>query len=154
MKKGIFIISLLLPLGIGMLSAALSSKGMAAYGNMNKPPFSPPAWLFPIAWTILYLMMGLASYFVLASEASHRSKTIAIVIYGIQLVMNFMWSFIFFNRHQYFPAFLWLLQIWLFVLICIFLFYRIRKIAGWLMVPYGIWLTFAAYLNLGAWILQ
>ena len=148
------IVALFIPFAIGALSAALSGEGMAAYGNMNKPPLSPPAWLFPIAWTILYLVMGLATYFVFVSESSFGSKGLALFIYGVQLFMNFMWSIIFFNWGQYLFAFVWLIIMWVLVIICIIQFKRISWIASCLMIPYILWLTFAAYLNMGTYILN
>lgn len=146
--------ALMLPLLVGMLSSYLSSSGMAAYGSMDKPPLSPPAWVFPTAWTILYLMMGVASYYVIVSEADPRSKTIALVFYMVQLAMNFMWSIIFFDWKMYLFAFAWLFVMWCFVVGCTFRFYIINSLSGYLMIPYIIWLTFAAYLNLGAWFLS
>ncbi len=148
------IIALVIPLLVGGLSAMISSKGMANYGSMNKPPLSPPAWLFPIAWTLLYVMMGLASYFIYDSEAYSADRSCALKLYGIQLAMNFLWSIVFFNWGLYLIAFIWLLVMWCVVILCAFCFFRINKTAGWLLVPYILWLTFAAYLNLGAFILN
>lgn len=157
MKKinmGILIITILIPLLVGGISAALSAKGMASYGTMAKPPLSPPSWAFSVAWTILYVMMGLATYFVAVSEADLHTKTIALTIYGIQLVMNFMWSLIFFNWDAYLIAFVWLMIMWCLVIICAIKFYPISKMACALMIPYILWLTFAAYLNMGAYVLS
>lgn len=151
---GILIISILIPLLVGGISAALSSKGMVNYGTMAKPPLSPPSWVFSVAWTILYFMMGLAAYFVMVSGMDLRTRTIALTFYGIQLAMNFMWSIIFFNRQAYLFAFVWLIVMWCLVIISAVKFFPISKIAGMLMIPYILWLTFAAYLNLGAYILS
>lgn len=148
------IFSLLLPLAIGMLSASFSSPGMAAYGGMVKPPLSPPAWAFPIAWTILYLMMGFASYLIMVAEVDTKTQNMALTFYMIQLAMNFMWSLIFFRWNQYLLAFIWLVLLWALVLACAFQFIRISIKAGLLMIPYILWLTFAGYLNLGAYILS
>lgn len=147
-------ISFLIPLLVGGISSALSSEGMAMYGTMAKPPLSPPAWVFPVAWTILYLMMGLASCMILTSDAGGRGKTVALTLYAVQLAMNFMWSIFFFKWDMYLVAFIWLMVLWLVVIACAFRFFGIRRIAAYLMVPYIIWLTFAAYLNLGAYILR
>lgn len=154
MKKYRFYLALFTPLIIGMISAAISARGMVAYGNMEKPPLSPPAWLFSVAWTILYLMMGLASYFVLASETDQKIKYSSLLLYGIQLVMNFFWSIIFFKWEMYFGAFIWLILMLILVIICAIKFHRARKVAGYLLIPYVIWLTFAAYLNLGTVIIS
>lgn len=151
---GALIVALFAPLAVGGISAALSAKGMTTYGSMSKPPLAPPAWLFPIAWTILYLMMGLASYFIFVAESSFRSKGMALIIYGVQLFMNFMWSIVFFNWGYYLFAFVWLIIMWGLVIFCAILFLKINHTAAYLMIPYILWLTFAAYLNMGAYILN
>lgn len=148
------LIALFIPLVIGGISAALSSQGMATYGSMCKPPLSPPAWVFSVAWTILYIMMGLASYFIIVSEADNRDKAMALIIYGIQLAMNFMWSIMFFNWGYYLFAFMWLMIMWCIVILCAVRFYSINRVATYLFIPYIMWLTFAAYLNMGAYILS
>lgn len=157
MKKsdiGTLVIALILPLLVGGISAFLSMKGMAMYGEMAKPPLSPPPWVFSVAWTILYLLMGLASYLIMGSSKSPGIKTLALSIYGIQLVLNFMWSIIFFRWEEYLAAFIWLVVLWIAVIICAVMFYKINKVAAWLIIPYVLWLTFAGYLNLGAYILS
>lgn len=151
---GTLILSLCIPLLIGAISAALSRRGMATYAGMPKPPLSPPAWAFSVAWTILYIMMGLASYFILVSESDARAKTMAMVIYSMQLAMNFMWSILFFTCGLYLFAFIWLMIMWAMVIVCAFRFYSINRTAAYLMIPYILWLTFAAYLNMGAYVLK
>ena len=145
------IVALLIPLLVGGISAALSSRAMIAYGSMNKAPLSPPAWVFSVAWTILYIVMGLASYYVIMMESDPRIKAVALGIYALQLAMNFMWSLIFFNWRMYLVAFIWLMIMWCLVIVCAFRFYSISKIAGIMMIPYILWLTFAAYLNFGTY---
>lgn len=147
------IISIAIPLAVGGISAWLTMDGMKIYGTMNKPPLSPPAWVFSVAWTILYIMMGLACYFVWVSEADSSLKVIAFVIYAVQLAMNFMWSIVFFNWNMYLVAFVWLMIMWCLVIYCAVKFFSLSKLATYLMIPYIVWLTFAAYLNLGAYIL-
>lgn len=151
---GQLVIFLMIPLVVGTLSAAISMRAMAIYGTMEKPPLSPPAWVFSVAWTILYLIMGLASYFVFTSKVEDNSKSAALILYAIQLAMNFMWSIVFFNFGMYLFAFVWLIIMWLLVCYCTFRFFLIDKRAGFLMIPYIMWLTFAAYLNIGAYILR
>lgn len=143
-----------LPLIIGLISAAASSRGMAAYASMEKPPLSPPAWVFSVAWTLLYLMMGLASYFIFVSEVDPAKRLTALIFYAVQLAMNFCWSFIFFNWNRYLLAFFWLLALWCVVIACAVRFYTLDKRATYLMIPYVVWLTFAAYLNLGTYIIH
>lgn len=157
MKKvrvGKLIVSILVPLAVGIISTALTWEGMKAYREMNKPPLAPAAWVFPIAWTILYIMMGIASYLIIVAEDDSKLKCSAFAIYITQLAMNFAWSLIFFNSKVLLFAFVWLLIMWLLVIIDTFKFYKICKLAAYTMIPYIVWLTFAAYLNLGAYLLN
>ena len=126
---------------------------MAAFDSVTKPPLSPPAWLFPVVWTILYVLMGIASYLVLTSNMPARSRT-ALGVYAAQLFFNFFWSLIFFNLENYLFAFVWLVILWLLILLNTVLFYRIDKRAGYLLIPYIIWVTFAGYLNFGIYLLN
>ncbi len=142
---------LILPLAVGGIAAFLTRDGMRLFETVEKPPLSPPGWLFPVAWTILYLMMGAASYLVLVSEKSGRT---ALTVYGIQLLVNFFWPVFFFNLEQFFFAFLWLVLLWVLIWITLILFYRIQKPAGLLMIPYLLWVTFAGYLNLSIYLLN
>lgn len=151
---GKYLLALLLPMTVGILSASLSRKGITLYKTMDKPPLAPPAFLFPLAWTILYFMMGSASYIVLITNAPKQQKSKAAAFYLVQLAMNFFWSIIFFNLEMYLFAFLWLIAMWCIVIICTLRFLFINKLAGCLLIPYVLWLTFAGYLNLGAFILQ
>lgn len=143
------IISLLIPLAVGGLSALLTRNSMEAFGALNQPPLSPPGWLFPVVWTVLYLLMGFASYLVFVNGRNRRKVQNALFVYGVQLFFNFLWSIIFFNQERYFFAFFWLLALWVLILITLVLFYRIHKPAGLLFIPYLVWVTFAGYLNLG-----
>lgn len=120
---------------------------MERFAALNQPPLSPPGWLFPIVWTILFIMMGIASYLVFVSEDSRKSS--ALIVYAVQLAVNFVWPVLFFNLGVYFAAFLWLLFLWVLILITILLFRRIRTAAAVLLLPYLFWTAFAGYLNLG-----
>ena len=153
-KCRLCIISLLIPLLIGGISGFISQNSMETFALLNKPPLSPPGWLFPIVWTTLYILMGVASYIVLVSNAPIESKSIALKVYLIQLVINFFWSLIFFNLEQYLLAFFWLLFLWVLIIITIILFYNISKTAAYLLIPYLLWVTFAGYLNLSIYLLN
>ncbi len=154
MRIGTLIFALFVPLLVGGLSAALSYRAMLAYGTMNKPPLSPPPWVFSVVWTLLYIMMGVASYFVLVSEAELSNKVSALIVYSIQLLLNFMWSIFFFNMSLHLVAFFWLMLMWCMVLYCAYEFYSINRVASFLLFPYVLWLTFAAYLNFGVFYLE
>ncbi len=138
----------LIPLAVGGLSAYLTRDSMAAFDELIKPPLSPPGWVFPVVWTILYILMGLASYLVVTSGSSPGSIRTALWIYGLQLVVNFFWPIIFFNREMYFLAFIWLVLLWLLIALNIILFSYHKETAGMLLLPYLAWVTFAGYLNL------
>ncbi len=145
------IVSLALPVAVGGLSALLTTKGMRDFQTIQKPPLTPPAWLFPVAWTALYLLMGYAFY--LVWTAPKREKN-ALFAYGIQLALNFFWSLIFFGAKSYLFAFFWLLALLGAILWTAALFYKTRPLAGALLVPYLLWVTFAGYLNFGVYLLN
>lgn len=148
------IICIAIPLLVGALSAFFTRNSMAAFEVLNKPPLSPPGWLFPVVWTILYTLMGIASYIVLQSDAPRGEKRAALTVYGVQLAVNFFWSIIFFNLRMYLFSFIWLLLLWGLIWINLILFYKIKKSAGILLIPYLIWVTFAGYLNLAIYLLN
>ena len=113
-----------------------------------QPPLTPPMWLFPVVWSILFVLMGIASYLVVMQKGE---DTKALTLYAVQLIFNFFWSIWFFNLGWYLFAFLWLVALWILILATTVAFYRISKPAAWLMLPYLVWVAFAGYLNLGVW---
>jgi len=145
------IVSVLVPLAVGGLSAFLTREGMDRFSQVEKPPLSPPAWLFPVAWTILYILMGVAAYLVWI--APHKT-VYAFSAYTLQLFFNFFWSLIFFNLENDLFAFVWLIFLWLFILLTLLLFRKSSRAAGLLLLPYLLWVTFAGYLNLGIYLLN
>ncbi len=142
----LLLISIGISLSTGITSALLTMKGMRDYADMYHPPLSPPGWLFPVVWTILYVLMGIAAYLVCRSEG--EDKKLALALYVVQLFFNFGWSIVFFNFKAYFVAFAWLLLLWLFIYLAIKQFRQLSKTAGILLYPYLVWVTFAGYLNL------
>ena len=155
MKRSVktFLICLAVPLAVGALSALLSG-GMELYQELVKPPLSPPGWLFPIVWTALYLLMGWASYRVYTSEAPREQVGRALVLYGVQLAVNFLWPIVYFRFGLLLTAFLVLVVLWVLVLLTMRAFARIDGKAGDLLIPYLLWVTFAGYLNLGFFLLN
>ncbi len=139
------------PLAVGILSALLTRNSMQTFDSINKPELAPPGWLFPVAWTILYILMGIASYLVVISRKPNGS---ALITYGLQLLFNFFWSIIFFNRSLYLFAFIWLVILWLLILKTTIQFYQISEPAGVLMIPYLLWVAFAGYLNFSIYLLN
>ena len=146
------LISLAISLGVGGLSAILTMQNVKIYQSLNQPPLSPPAFIFGIVWTILFILMGISAYLIYTSDSPDKRK--ALVIYGIQLLLNFGWSLIFFNVQAYLLAFIWLIVLWIFIILMIISFYRINPTAAILQIPYLLWVTFAAYLNLGIYLLN
>lgn len=153
MKKQwkLFVLCLAVPLLTGGLSALLTQNGMQTFDILTKPRLAPPGWLFPIVWTILYILMGIASYLVITSGKTNRS---AIIAYSLQLIFNFFWPIIFFNLELYLFAFVWIVVLWLLILITTYLFFQISEPAGYLMIPYLLWVSFAGYLNLSIYLLN
>lgn len=145
----ILAVCVVIPLVVGGVSAVISMGGMEAFETLNQPPLSPPGWLFPVVWTMLYVLMGIASYLIWQARASKPAKESALKVYALQLFFNFFWSIIFFNLKLYWFAFVWLLVLWVLILQCIRQFYPISKTAAYLMIPYLVWVTFAGYLNAG-----
>ncbi len=143
-----------IPLLVGAVSSLLTKGEMESFSKLNQPALSPPGWLFPVVWTILYVLMGVASYLVDVSGAQEDVKGRSLLLYGVQLFFNFWWSLFFFKWHFFLFSFLWLLGLWFLILLNIKSFLRISKIAGRLLIPYLLWVTFAAYLNWGIFLLN
>ena len=147
-------ICIAIPLAVGLLAALLTAGAMEAYRELNMPAFSPPGWVFPVVWTILYVLMGYASYRVYVADAPRDAKREGLLFYGAQLLANFFWSLLFFRWELRLTAFFWLFGLWLLIYGTIRLFYRVDSLAGDLLLPYLLWVTFAAYLNLSAFLLN
>lgn len=148
------IVSILIPLAVGGAAALIVNGSFKDFEALNKPPLAPPAWAFPAAWTLLYILMGIAAYLVYCSEKYPGRIERALTFYAVQLFMNFCWTLIFFNLKLYLAAFIWLVLLWGAIAGTALLFRFISKPAGWLMLPYLAWVTFAGYLNLGVYILN
>lgn len=146
------ILQLAIPLGVGLLSALLTNGKMELYASLNQPKFAPPAILFPIVWTLLYLMMGTAAYLIAQSTSPNRKPALA--VYYLQLLFNFFWTLLFFLWQWYLAAFVWLLLLIILILAVIVLAAPASKAAAWLLVPYLLWTIFAGYLNLGIYLLN
>ncbi len=149
-----YIIGAGIALAVGTLSGFLSMDAMEVYSQtIVQPPLSPPGWLFPVAWTILYTLMGISSARIWQKpEGESRSK--ALNLYVAQLIVNFFWSLIFFNAQAFGFAVLWLMLLWVLVLLMILQFRKVDRTAALLQSPYLLWLTFALYLNIGVWYLN
>ena len=148
MKKAkIYIISIVIALAVGGLSAFLTRNNMDMFQSINQPPLTPPPIIFPIVWTILYILMGISSAIVYM-QRSENDVSGALKIYAFQLIVNFFWSIIFFNMRAYLFAFVFLVILWLLIIAMIASFRKINSTAAYLQIPYLLWVTFAGYLNL------
>ncbi|SET22253.1 TspO/MBR family protein [[Clostridium] polysaccharolyticum] len=146
---------LALPMLTGVLSSQISGMGGGqAMPYPNKPPLVPPGQVFPIVWTILYVLMGISFYLVVNAQADKKNKRVAKTIFYIQLFFNFIWPIVFFRFVQCKLAFIIICLLLFFIILNIIAFKRIHKIAGYLLIPYLIWVAFALYLNLGFCILN
>ena len=139
---------------VGLLAGLLIRDGTSIYEmTAQKPPISPPAWLFPVVWAILYALMGIGAGLV-ASQPPSAARNRALNLMVAQLVVNFFWPLLFFNAQAFGFALLWLILLWILVLWMILEFRKVLPLAAWLQIPYLLWLTFAVYLNAGVWYLN
>ncbi|RYY86711.1 MAG: tryptophan-rich sensory protein [Chitinophagaceae bacterium] len=148
-------ISLLIPQVVGGTAGLFTITEVGSwYQGINRPTWNPPGWLFGPVWTTLYVLMGIALYLVWKGQERSAQKTRAIWLWGMQMLANFCWSFIFFNQHRIGLAFAEIVLLWLLILLTIFAFARISKTAAWLLVPYISWVTFAGILNYTIWVMN
>ena len=149
-----YLLWILLAEAVGGLAGWLIREDVKIYtDSIAQPPLSPPPLVFPVAWTILYALMGIgAARLALASDSPQRSRALA--VFGLQLGMNFLWSILFFKFQLFGLALVWLIALWGAILWMASTFAKVDKAAGRLQIPYLVWVAFAGYLNLGVWILN
>ena len=147
-----FIFACVISVAAGSLGALLAGNSFDIYSGLQKPPLAPPAFLFPVVWTVLYILMGAASYFV-AQAGTERSKK-ALTTYAFYLVLNILWPVAFFKKGAFVAADLLICGQLLLIFATIFSYYRIDKKAAYLLIPTAAWSLFALYLNIGAIVLN
>ena len=154
-KFKIFATAILISLGVGVLSAFLTRGNMDVYKSVSAPPLSPPGILFPIVWTILYILMGIGAGIVyLNKEISKEDANAGLFNFGLSLFVNFFWSIFFFNLRAFLFSFIWLILL-LYLIIRYTLFYKkVSLLAASLQIPYILWVLFAGYLNFGITLLN
>lgn len=150
-----YTVAIAIPMTVGIISAALTKDSMKVYEELNSPPLSPPSFIFPIVWTLLFILMGISSAMIYVDrEKNPEAAKKGLVWYGVSLIINFSWSIIFFNMQAAFFALLVLIVL-LYSIICTIIEYRkIQPIAAYLQIPYALWVVFAGYLNAGIWLLN
>lgn len=150
-----YIISIAIALAVGGLAAFFTRNSMDIYKTIDRPPLSPPSILFPIVWTILYVLMGISAALVYNKKGvNYNQVSVSLSVYAISLFLNFWWSIIFFNARMYLFAFVWIILLFISVALTIYKYWSISKPAAILQIPYLLWIIFAAYLNLGIYILN
>lgn len=145
------VVSILIPLFAVFLGNLLGNSSQG-YNELIQLSFAPPGFIFPIVWTILYTLMGISFYIVYNSNSEYKTK--AIIVYFIQLILNTLWTLIFFRLNLLLFAFIWILAIIVFVILMIYYFYKINKTAAFLQIPYLLWLIFASVLNFSIYLLN
>ena len=142
-----------IPLIVGGVAGFLTNNGVKEFmTTVQKPVFMPPGWLFPVVWTILYILMGFAAYIIENTTSARKPR--ALTLYYLQLFFNFVWSFIFFSVGNYLFAFIWIIILWLLIIATILEFRFIKARAAYILIPYLIWVTFAAVLNFSVYLLN
>lgn len=152
------IVFLVITLGVGALSGFFTKDSMDTYSKYSRPLFSPPGFLFPIVWTILFVLMAISAYIVYhkgySTPEEHKDRNSALFVYFLQLVINFLWPIIFFRLDAVLLAAIWLGVLIVVVIYMTYLFYKISQVSAYLLIPYILWLAFAAYLNIGIYVLN
>ncbi len=144
-----YIIAVAIPLAVGTLAAWLTRDSMNIYSEINTPPLSPPGWLFPIVWTILYVLMGVSSALVYINREINPDAVMrGLTSYGISLALNFLWSILFFNFRLYLFAFICLVLLLYFIIMSVLYYKKVSPLAAYLQIPYIVWVAFAGYLNI------
>lgn len=147
-----FLISIIICQLAGAIGAVVTYPSIKGwYNSIQKPSFNPPNWIFGPAWTILYILMGLSLFFVWKTSSKKNNIKPEIFIFTIQLILNIAWSFLFFGLHNPFIAFLGIITLWIFIVLTIYKFQEINKLSALLLIPYLLWVTFAAFLNFSIW---
>ena len=150
-----YFVAIAIPLTVGMLSAALTKDSMDVYSQLKSPPLAPPAIIFPIVWSILFVLMGISSAMIyLDKDKNPDSAKKGLIWYAASLVLNFSWSIVFFNLQAAFFALLILILLLYTVIQTIVQYRKVKPLAAYLQIPYAIWLFFAGYLNAGIWLLN
>lgn len=149
-----FLVSLAIPFIVMIIGSIFTSRGLIDwYVALNKPSFTPPSWVFPLTWTIIYTLMGIAFFLVWQNKTELLFRP-ALLAYGIQLILNLLWSFFFFTLKSPTLAFIDIVLLWIAIIATIIIFYKISTIATYLLVPYLLWISFASVLNFSIIILN
>jgi translocator protein len=143
------VVSLALPLGAGTIAGIFTAKAVPEwYASLNRPSFSPPNWVFGPIWTVLYILLGISLFLIWKLDPG-KERNRAIFIFLLQMLLNFGWSFLFFHFKMVGVALVEIMVLWMSILLMLFHFYKIDRMAAYINIPYLLWVTFATILNLG-----
>ncbi len=141
------IVSIILPLSLGSLAGIFTAQSIPEwYATLRRPSFNPPNWIFGPVWTTLYILMGI-SFFLIWKQDAGKERNLAILVFLLQLLLNFSWSFIFFYFNMIGFALVEIILLWISIVIMLVLFYKIKPMAAYINLPYLLWVTFATILN-------
>jgi tryptophan-rich sensory protein len=156
MKSALLLtISIIICLAAGFLGSIFTQTGAGSwYSNINKPSFNPPGWLFGPVWTFLFILMGISLFLILKQGFSNPAVKTALLIFAAQFILNILWSALFFGMHSPLAAFIEIVILWIFILWTILAFYPISRPASYLLIPYILWVSFAAILNFSIFMLN
>lgn len=154
-KTLLLVICIIICLAAGFIGSFFTQTSTGSwYSNINKPSFNPPGWIFGPVWTILYILMGISLYLVLQKGLSNTNVKIAVLLFAVQLVLNILWSILFFGMQSPLAAFIEIVILWGFILWTILAFYPLSKPAAYLLIPYILWVSFASVLNFSIMLLN
>ena len=150
-----YAVGIAIPMTVGIISAAVTKDSMSVYEELNSPPLSPPSVIFPIVWSVLFVLMGISSAMVYIDRKKNpEAAKKGLIWYAVSLFLNFSWSIIFFNMQAAFFALLVLIVLLYSIIRTILEYRKIKPIAAYLQIPYALWVIFAGYLNAGIWLLN
>ncbi len=148
------IVAILLPVGLGAIAGMFTAQAVPEwYASLNRPPFNPPDWIFGPVWTFLYIVMGFSFYLIWKQEVS-KARNRAVFLFFVQLLLNFIWSFIFFYFNMIGLALIEIIVLWLSIIVMMIYFFRINHWAMYINIPYLLWVTFATVLNASYYMLN
>ena len=151
-----YLVGIAIPLFVGILSALITKGNMSIYNEITKPPLSPPGVLFPIVWSVLYILMGVSSAMIYNSQTTENREIVksGLTYYIISLVFNFLWSILFFNLRVFAIAVVCLAILLFFIIKTVISYFKVKPLAAYLQIPYILWVAFAGYLNIAITLLN
>lgn len=149
------VVSIVACLAAGAIGSIFTRNAIPTwYATLEKPPFTPPSWLFAPVWTLLYILMGIAAFLVWRKGLENRQVRIALIVFLIQLILNALWSVVFFALESPLSGLIVISILWVAILVTVIKFFKISRVASVLMWPYLLWVTFADILNASIWLLN